>query len=105
MNINPRANIVQGRNRPLNGNPIGSGAFNRTNITKGFQDDHIASNTNKRTKNHEAFALAGMSMNARANKIYLPTNHSLHETRSIHKGRHTNSYSQETERRQIGSSS
>ena len=41
-------------------------------------------------------------MNARANKIYLPTNPALHDTRSIHKGRHTNSYSEKIAERLNG---
>ena len=42
----------------------------------------------------DIFRLAGMNINSRANKIYLPTDPSVHATRSIHKGRHTDSYSQ-----------
>lgn len=93
VNIQPRTNIIQGGNRPLTGNLVGSNLFNRSIVIKGFQDHHIVSNTNKVTKNHDAFALAGINYNSRVNKIYLPTHDYSHEERSIHRGRHTTSYS------------
>ncbi len=62
VNLQPRINIIQGGNGPLGGSRVGGGSFNRTEVTKGFQDHHIVSNTNAWTKNHQAFALAGMKV-------------------------------------------
>lgn len=61
---------------------------------QGFQDHHIISDKNKLTKNHELLDAAGYDLQSRNNKMFLPTNESLHPTRSIHKGRHTNSVSE-----------
>ena len=93
VSINPKVNIVQGGG-PLRGNPVGSVAFNRMQATRGFQDHHIASNKNSSTRNHDLWKLAGIDINSRTNKIYLPTKAEQHPTRSIHNGRHTNSYSE-----------
>lgn len=93
VSINPRVNVRRG-NGPLGGRPIGGGAFNRTQITKGFDDHHIISNKNKHTKDHELLRLTGLNINSRVNKIYLPNNASLHASRSIHYKKHTDSYSQ-----------
>lgn len=65
---------------------------------KGFQEHHIISWTNKATKNHELIKLAGYSnpedfLQSQRNKIYLPSDPALHSTRSIHKGRHWQSVS------------
>ncbi|WP_207385075.1 AHH domain-containing protein, partial [Legionella fairfieldensis] len=70
------------------------GAFNRKEITRGFQSHHIISPTNKATKNHELLQLAGFNnkkdMNSQTNRIYLPDGrNSQHPNRSIHSGRHT----------------
>ena len=90
VNIQPHVNIVPGGNGPLGGNAVGGGAFNRTEITRGFQDHHIISPTNHATKNHELLSLAGFNdINSRSNRIYLPVHESQHATRSIHRGRHT----------------
>jgi len=66
---------------------------------QGFQEHHIISNKNNLTKEHELFGLAGYNtpadfLQSQRNKIYLPSDASLHTTRSIHKGRHLNSVSQ-----------
>lgn len=92
VNIQPRANIISGGG-PLGGNAVSGGSFNRAEITRGFQDHHIVSPTNNATKNHELLTLAGINPNSRVNRIFLPTNPAQHDTRSIHCGRHTNSYS------------
>lgn len=99
VNINPRVNVVPGGNGPLRGNQVGSGAFNRTQITKGFQSHHIVSPTNSATKNHELLNLAGFNnkrdMNSQVNRIYLPTKREYNPGtaerpgRSLHNGRHT----------------
>lgn len=94
VNIQPRMNIVPGGGGPLGGNAVGGGAFNRTEMTRGFQEHHIVSHSNDATKNNQLFQLAGIDINSRVNKIFLPKDPSLHETRSIHSGRHTNSYSE-----------
>lgn len=99
VNIQSRINYIQGGNKPLQGNQVRGGSFDRTQVTKGFQDHHIASNKNKHTMNHEAFTLAGMNLNSRANKIYLPSNPTLHNERSIHQGKHTDSYSRKIAQR------
>src|SRR5690606_8518455 len=63
--------------------------FDRKAITEGFQDHHILSDKNKLTQNHELLDLAGFDLQKRQNKIFLPTDETLHPTRSIHSGRHT----------------
>ncbi|MFG0576641.1 AHH domain-containing protein [Shewanella sp. yb_14] len=63
--------------------------FDRETITDGFQDHHIISDKNKLTRNHELLDLAEFDLQKRQNKIFLPTDESLHPTRSIHRGRHT----------------
>lgn len=93
VNIQPRINVVQGRNGALGGSSIGGGAFNRNQITKGYQYHHIASNKNKFTKNHELWKLSGVNIDSRVNKIHLPKTAEQHQTRSVHSGRHTNAYS------------
>ncbi|WP_211223581.1 AHH domain-containing protein, partial [Saccharibacillus kuerlensis] len=60
----------------------------------GFQDHHIISDKNKLTKNHDLLDEVGYNLQSRNNKMFLPTNDSLHPTRSIHKGRHSNSVSE-----------
>lgn len=71
----------------------GAGAgFDRTAATRGFQDHHIISHTNQLTKDHALLKLAGFDLESRSNKIFLPTGDSLHNTRSIHRGRHTEEY-------------
>lgn len=65
----------------------------------GFQYHHIVSPTNKYTKNHQLFNLAGINPDSRTNRIYLPTRPDLHPTRSLHKGKHVNAYSQEAAER------
>ena len=67
--------------------------FNRNTVTEGFQDHHIISDKNPLTKNHELLELADFDLQSRANKIYLPTDATLHPTRSIHLGRHRTSVS------------
>ncbi len=48
------------------------------------------SHTNSATKNHPLLQRAGFNnLNARANRIFLPTCETLHPTRTIHLGRHT----------------
>jgi len=94
VNVQPRVNMTHGGGGSLGGNSVGGGSFNRQNITRGFQDHHIVSHSNRFTKNHQLFQLAGINVHSRVNKIYLPTNASLHPTRSIHIGCHTASYSQ-----------
>ncbi|QHE54033.1 AHH domain-containing protein [Pontibacillus sp. HMF3514] len=61
---------------------------------QGFQDHHIISDKNKLTKNHELLDESGYNLQSRNNKMFLPTDESLHPTRSIHKGKHTNSVSE-----------
>jgi hypothetical protein len=102
VNLQPRINVVQRGNAALRGNPVGRGSFNRSQITKGFQDHHIASHSNKYTKNHELFQLSGINVHSRVNKIYLPENASLHESRSIHYKRHTSTYSEKVSWRMDG---
>ncbi|WP_131777830.1 AHH domain-containing protein [Legionella fairfieldensis] len=94
VSVQPRVNVVAGRNGPLDGSRVSSGAFNRKEITRGFQSHHIISPTNKATKNHELLQLAGFNnkkdMNSQTNRIYLPDGrNSQHPNRSIHSGRHT----------------
>lgn len=71
VNVQPRLNISQS-NGAISGNPVNNNAFNRKNVTNGFQDHHIASDKNRFTKNHELWELSGVSANSRVNKIYLP---------------------------------
>ncbi len=61
---------------------------------KKFQDHHIISDTNKHTQNHELWEKAGMNPQSKVNKIFLPTEPEHHQTRSIHKGRHWDSISE-----------
>ncbi len=92
VSIQPRTNMVAGGG-PLRGSSVGSRTFNRNQILKGYQEHHIASDKNRLTRNHELWKLSGMNANSRANKIYLPKTAEQHPTRSVHSGRHTNSYS------------
>jgi hypothetical protein len=62
--------------------------FDRYAVIQGFQDHHIISDKNTLTKLHELLELAGFDLQSRKNKMFLPTNESLHPTRSIHLGRH-----------------
>lgn len=90
VSLQPRINTAMGGNRPLGGNAVGGGSFNRTEITRGYQSHHIISPTNKETRNHELLRLAGFNnLDSRPNRIYLPTHESQHPSRSIHSGRHT----------------
>jgi hypothetical protein len=95
VNINARVNTVPGGNRPIGGNPVGGGSFNRKAITNSdyYQYHHIVSHTNQHTKSHPLLKLAGFndkkSMDSTVNRIYLPKYPGIHETRSIHNGRHT----------------
>ncbi len=72
-----------------------SRGFDRSSALKaqGFQDHHILSDKNKLTKNHELLELSGFDLQKRQNKMFLPTDESLHPTRSIHNGKHTNDVS------------
>jgi hypothetical protein len=58
--------------------------------SQGYQEHHIASNKNKQTTGDAAriFAKAGMTLDQRANKIFLPNREGLHPDRSIHSGGH-----------------
>ena len=60
-----------------------------------IQDHHIISNKNNATKNHPLVESAGgpKVLESRSNKILLPTDAANNPTRSIHKGRHTQSVS------------
>ena len=99
VSIQPRINVVAGGNGPLRGSSVGGGAFNRNDVTRGFQSHHIVSPTNKATKNHELLGFAGFNnksdMNSRVNRIFLPVNRAQHPGtvdrpgRSLHNGRHT----------------
>lgn len=60
---------------------------------EGFQEHHIISNKNKATKDHEIWQKAGMSPDDPENKIFLPTEEENHPSRTIHKGRHWQSVS------------
>jgi hypothetical protein len=63
-------------------------------ITKqGYQKHHIISNTNKLTKDHPLFKLAGVDSDSWVNKIFLPARDGIHPTRSIHNGRHVEAVS------------
>ena len=63
---------------------------------KKFQDHHIISDKSKRIDDvKELWEKAGMNPQSRDNKILLPTEPEYHPTRSIHKGRHWNSVSEE----------
>jgi hypothetical protein len=73
--------------------------FNRNAVIEGFQDHHIVSNKNPLTKNHELLDLADFDLNSRTNRIFLPTDGSLHPTRSIHMGRHTTGVSRNLARK------
>ena len=88
VSVHPDLNVRQGGGGPLGGNPVG-GAFNRAEITRGFQQHHIISPTNTQTQSHPLLAKAGFNVESRANKIFLPTQASQHPSRSIHIGRHT----------------
>ncbi|MFH1334583.1 MAG: AHH domain-containing protein [Pseudomonadota bacterium] len=61
---------------------------------QGYQAHHIISDKNERTKDHSLFGLAGESMNSRHNIMYLPKDASLHDTRTVHIGRHRNDVSE-----------
>lgn len=94
VNIQPRINQQAGGNRPLGGNRVGGNYISQNRASnlrrQGFQDHHIISRSNKATKNHELLEKAGFNnINARTNMIFLPKNESLHPTRTIHNGRHT----------------
>ena len=93
VSVQPRINMVSGGGGALRGNSVGGGAFNRNQVTKGFQDHHIASDKNRFTKDHELWKLSGVNVNSRVNKIHLPRAAEQHPTRSVHSGRHTNAYS------------
>ena len=93
VSVQPRINMVSGGGGPLRGNSVGGGAFNRNQVTKGFQDHHIASDKNRFTKDHQLWKLSGVNVNSRVNKIHLPRTAEQHPTRSVHSGRHTNAYS------------
>lgn len=72
------------------GSPVAAKTpFNRNAVLEGFQDHHIISDKNPLTMNHDLLQQAGFNLQSRANKIFLPTDASLHPTRSIHLGRHT----------------
>jgi hypothetical protein len=73
--------------------PVSGVTRTRQQILEGFQDHHIVSDKNVLTKNHELLDLAGFDLQSRTNKIFLPTEASLHPTRSIHLGRHRTSVS------------
>jgi hypothetical protein len=102
VSVQARANIIRGDGNP-NRVALMQNAFNGNNQrtanrqtmlnARGFQDHHIASVSNKHIQNHQLFRLSGMSGEERANKIYLPDHASVHESRSIHWKRHTDSYS------------
>ncbi len=65
---------------------------------KKFQDHHIISDKNKHTEDviiKKLWEKAGMNPQSRANKIFLPTEPEHHPTRSIHKGKHWDSVSEE----------
>ena len=84
VNIQPKINFVK-IDLPMSGK-----AVNRQEITRGFQNHHIISNTNAATKNHPLLQNAGFNnLNSRLNRIFLPTAESQHPSRSIHVGRHT----------------
>jgi len=91
VNIQPRVNITQGGVGPLGGTSVGGGSFDRGAITHGFQSHHIISHTNVLTRDHPLLAAAGFNLQSQANRIFLPTDSSMHDTRSIHIGRHTTS--------------
>ena len=55
---------------------------------EGFQEHHIISDKNDKTRNHKIWQKAGMSPNDPENKMFLPTEEGNHPTRSIHRGRH-----------------
>ncbi|CAM4483547.1 MAG: hypothetical protein LEGION0403_FIIPPAGN_02869 [Legionella sp.] len=99
MNLQSRINTVQRGNIPISGKLIGADGFKKTSTIPGFQRHHIASHTYPRTQNHAAFALSGLSIQSRANLIYLPKEASGHPTRSIHSGRHTPSYNEKVAER------
>nr|WP_269151603.1 AHH domain-containing protein [Sutcliffiella horikoshii] len=61
---------------------------------QGFQEHHIISDKNKLTQNHKLLKEAGFDLQSRSNKMFLPSKASLHPTRSIHKGKHTNKVSE-----------
>jgi len=57
----------------------------------GFQEHHIGSHTNKRVKDHPFVEMAGVDLQGRSNKIFLPTLEGAKKsttTRTIHQGRH-----------------
>ena len=92
VSVQPRINVVRGGNGALGGNRVGGGQLGRAaNLrSQGFQNHHIISRSNQTTKNHELLQRAGFNnINSRANMIFLPKNESLHPTRTIHNGRHT----------------
>lgn len=74
-------------------------SFNRQAVIRGFQDHHIISDKNKFTQNHHLMRLAGLDLQSRANKMYLPSAAHLHETRSIHWKKHRNVYSENIAKR------
>jgi len=58
-----------------------------------FQVHHIISITNSATKDHPLLKLAGFDLDSRSNKMWLPYNAKLYPSRSIHKGKHLQSVS------------
>jgi len=56
-----------------------------------FQDHHIISHTNTRTRDHKLLELADFNLQSRANRMLLPTKEGVKVSttnRSIHQGRH-----------------
>jgi len=85
----------------LPGRPVGRAAWEGSQAQRaaalraqGFQEHHIISDKNPLTQNHELLELADFDLQSRTNKIFLPSNESLHSTRSIHMGSHSRSVSQ-----------
>ncbi len=96
VNVQPRINQTNAGNRGPAGTAVGSGAFNRQQITRGFQQHHII---HQASRNHDLLRAAVFNINSRANLIYLPTHAHQHPTRSIHNGGHLRQVREGVEKR------
>ena len=62
---------------------------------KGFQEHHIISDKNESTKGEDLWKPTGENPESQHNKIFLPEKEENHPKRSIHRGRHWQSVSDE----------
>ncbi|PWU06494.1 MAG: hypothetical protein C5B43_01735 [Verrucomicrobia bacterium] len=65
----------------------------------GYQQHHIISHTNAKTKSHDLLKLANFDLQSTHNLMYLPSKAGLHPTRSLHRGKHFDDVSRRMEKR------